>query len=92
MSTLETVGLRAVEYTKALSALRSAKYDLLARMDLFDKTFNDHARVTRDNPMYEQLEVFCFDQFKAKDVARNAVNNAKKRLVNAVLKHQKEAA
>jgi hypothetical protein len=92
MSQLETVGLRAVEYTKALSALRTAKYALLDRMALFDKTYNDHARVTRDNPMYEQLEVFCFDQFKAKDVARSAVNNAKKRLVNAALKHQREVA
>jgi hypothetical protein len=91
MSQLETVGLRAIEYTKALNFLRSAKYDLLDRMALFDKTHNDHARVTRDNPMYEQLEVFCFDQFKAKGIARNAVNNAKKRLVNAAIKHQKEA-
>lgn len=92
MSQLEIVGLRAIEYTKAISALRAAKYDLLDRMALFDKTYNDQARVTRENPMYEQLEVFCFDQFKAKDIARNAVNNAKKRLVNAALKHQKEAA
>lgn len=91
MNSLEIVGLRAVEYTKALSALRSAKYDLLDRMALFDKTYNDHARVTRGNPMYEQLEVFCFDQFKAKDAARNAANNSKKRLINAALKHQKEA-
>jgi len=92
MSQLEIVGLRAIEYTKAISALRAAKYDLLDRMALFDKTYNDRARVTRDNPMYEQLEAFCFDQFKAKDIARNAVNNAKKRLVNAAIKHQKEAA
>lgn len=87
MSQLEIVGLRAIEYTVAMGVLRAAKYDLLDRMALFDKTYNDHARVTRDNPMYEQLEVFCFDQFKAKDIARNAVNNAKKRLVNAALKH-----
>lgn len=92
MTSLEIVGQRAVEYTQALTVLRSAKYDLLSRMALFDKTFNDQARVTRNNPMYEQLEVFCFDQFKAKDLARSAVNNAKKRLVNAVLKQQKEAA
>ena len=92
MSQLEIVGLRAIEYTVAMGVLRAAKYDLLDRMALFDKTYNDHARVTRDNPMYEQLEVFCFDQFKTKDIARNAVNNAKKRLVNAALKHQKEVA
>lgn len=92
MSQLEVVGLRAIEYTVAMSALRAAKHDLLIRMSLFDKTYNDHARVTRNNPLYEQLEVFCFDQFKEKDAARNSANNAKRRLVNAALKYQQEAA
>lgn len=92
MSQLEIIGLRAIEYTKALSSLRAAKNDLLSRMSLFDKTFNGYARVTRESPMYGQLEVFCFDQFKAKDAARNSANNAKRRLVNAALKYESDVA
>ncbi len=88
MSTLEIVDLRAIEYTKALSVLRASKHGLLSRMALFDRTFNGRVRVTRESPMYEQLEVFCFDQFKVKDAARNSANNAKRRLVNAALKYE----
>lgn len=92
MNGLEIVGLRAVEYTKALSVLRTAKHDLLSRMALFDTTFNGGERVTREGAMYEQLEIFCFDQFRVKDKARNDANNAKRRLVTAASNYDKEAA
>jgi hypothetical protein len=81
MSTLENIGLLAIDYTKKLAALRTAKHAIVDRMRLFDKTYNDYERVERHHPLHEQLMVFCFDQF-----------HAKRRLMTAVSRHAEVSA
>jgi orotate phosphoribosyltransferase len=83
MSPLEIAGTRAAEYVSAMRALRSAKVALLERMALFDREFNGHERVTRQHPLYEQLELFCYDQYVARDEARREAKNARKRMETA---------
>ncbi|RMP74174.1 hypothetical protein ALQ20_01288 [Pseudomonas syringae pv. atrofaciens] len=92
MSQLEIVGLRAIEYVTALNTLRKSKYALIERMALYDKGFNGGRRVTRENPLYENLEAFCFYEFREKYKARSEANNAKRRLMRAVLKHESGVA